>query len=104
MTLWTAILLASAAAYLTKWAGYAVPARWLQHPRMARVAGAITVALLAALTVMNTFASGTQLAIDARLAALVVAALALWARWPFLLVVVLGAAASALVRYSIGLE
>ena len=29
MTLWTAILVAGAAAYLTKWAGYAVPARWL---------------------------------------------------------------------------
>ena len=99
MTLWTAIVLASIAAYLTKWAGYAVPARWLQHPRMARVAGAITVALLAALTVMNTFASGTSLMIDARLAALVVAALALWARLPFLLVVVLGAGASALVRW-----
>lgn len=99
MTLWIAILLACAAAYLTKWAGYAVPARWLNNPRMARVAGAITVALLAALTVMNTFAAGTQLVIDARLTALIVAALALWARLPFLLVVVLGAAASALVRW-----
>ena len=73
MTLWSAILLACAAAFLTKLAGYAVPARWLQHPRMARVAGAITVALLAALTVMNTFAAGTGLVLDARLAALAVA-------------------------------
>ena len=100
MTLWTAIVLACAATYLTKLAGYAVPARWLQNPRMARVAGAITVALLAALTVMNTFAAGTGLVLDARLAALAVAALALWARLAFLLVVVLGAAAAALVRWS----
>ena len=98
MSLWSAIVVASVAAYLTKWAGYAVPARWLQHPRMARVAGAITVALLAALTVMNTFANGQALALDARLAALAVAALALALRAPFLLVVVLGAAAAALVR------
>ena len=91
MTLWIAILLACAATYLTKLAGYAVPARWLQNPRMTRVAGAITVALLSALTVMNTFAAGTALVIDARLAALGVAALALWLRLPFLLVVVLGA-------------
>ena len=28
MTLWTAIVLACAATYLTKLAGYAVPARW----------------------------------------------------------------------------
>ena len=99
MTLWTAILLACAATYLTKLAGYAVPARWLQNPRMTRVAGAITVALLSALTVMNAFAAGAVLVLDARLAALAAAALALWLRLPFLLVVVLGAVAAALMRW-----
>lgn len=99
MSLWTAILLACAAAFATKLAGYAVPARWLHNPRMHRVAGALTVALLASLTVMNTVASGAALALDARLAALAVAALALLLRLPFLLVVVLGAAAAALVRW-----
>lgn len=99
MTLWIAILLACAATFLTKLAGYAVPARWLQNPRMARVAGAITVALLSALTVMNTFAAGTALVVDARLASLAVAALALWLRLPFLVVVLLGAAAAALMRW-----
>lgn len=99
MTLWGYILLACAVTYLTKLAGYAIPARWLQNPRMTRVAGAMTVALLAALTVMNTVASGAALVLDARLAALVAAALALWMRWPFLLVVLLGAVASAGVRW-----
>ena len=99
MTLWGFILLACAATYLPKLAGYAVPARWLQNPRMTRVAGAITVALLASLTVMNTFAAGTALVIDARLASLAAAALALWLRLPFLLVVVLGAVAAGLVRW-----
>lgn len=99
MTLWIAIALACAASFFTKLAGYAVPARWLNNPRMARVAGAITVALLSALTVMNTFASGAALVLDARLAALAAAALALWARLPFLLVVVLGAAAAGAVRW-----
>ena len=99
MTLWGFILLACAATYLTKLAGYAVSARWLQNPRMTRVAGAITVALLASLTVMNTFAAGTALVIDARLVALAAAALALWLRLPFLLVVLLGAAAAGLVRW-----
>ena len=99
MTLWIVIALACAATYFTKCAGYAVPARWLNNPRMARVAGAITVALLSALTVMNTFAAGTALVLDARLAALAAAALALWLRWPFLLVVVLGAAAAGAVRW-----
>ena len=99
MTLWSAILLACAAAYLIKLAGYAVPARWLHHPRMARVAGAITVALLSALTVMNTFAAGTALVLDARLAGLAAAALGLWVRLPFLLVVLLGAGAAGAVRW-----
>lgn len=99
MTLWGCILLACAATYLTKLAGYAIPARWLQNPRMTRVAGAMTVALLASLTVMNTVASGAALVLDARLAALAAAALALWLRLPFLLVVVLGAVASAAVRW-----
>lgn len=98
MSLWTAILLACAAALATKLAGYAVPARWLHNPRMHRVAGALTVALLASLTVMNTVAHGSTLVLDARLAALAVAALALLLRAPFLLVVVLGALAAALLR------
>ena len=99
MTLWFAILVGAAVTYLTKLTGYAVPARWLSNPRMTRVAGAITVALLSALTVMNTFAVGAGLVLDARLAALAVAALALWARWPFLLVVVLGAGAAGVARW-----
>ena len=99
MTLWLAILVGAAVTYLTKLSGYAVPVRWLNNPRMTRVAGAITVALLSALTVMNTFASGPGLVLDARLAALGVAALALWARLPFLLVVVLGAVAAGAVRW-----
>ena len=98
MSLWHWIVLASAAALLTKLLGYAVPARFLHNPRMTQVAACMTVALLAALTVMNTFANGQALALDARLAALAVAALALALRAPFLLVVVLGAAAAALVR------
>lgn len=97
--LWVWIVGACAVAFATKLAGYAVPARWLQNPRMAQVAACMTVALLASLTVMNTLAAGTSLVVDARLAALAVAALALWWRAPFLLVVVLGAATAALVRW-----
>lgn len=96
--MWAWLLLACALALATKWLGYALPARWLQHPRMARVAGAMTVALLAALTVLNTLADGSRLVPDARLGALVAAALALWWRWPFLLVVLVGAGVAAILR------
>lgn len=98
MTLWHWILLGCAAALVTKWIGYAVPARWLQNPRMTHIAACMTVALLASLTVMNTFAAGQQLVVDARLVALLVAAGALWLRAPFLLVVVLGGVSAALWR------
>jgi len=62
------------------------------------VASVLTIGLLTALTVVNTFASGQRLVLDARLGALAAAALALWLRAPFLLVVLVGAAASALLR------
>lgn len=98
-SLWGWLLLACALAFVTKFLGYSLPQRWLHSPRMTQVAACLTVALLASLTVMNTLASGTQLRFDARLAALAVAAVALWLRLPFLLVVILGALASALVRW-----
>ena len=99
MSAWSWILWACAAAFVTKWLGYAIPARFLQNPRMTHLAACMTVALLSALTVMNTVAAGQSWAIDARLAALVVAAVALRLRAPFLLVVVLGAAAAAVGRW-----
>ncbi|SDB83980.1 Branched-chain amino acid transport protein (AzlD) [Raineyella antarctica] len=98
MTMWIWIIVASLAAYVLKLTGYLVPERVLEHPRMARVTWVLTLGLLSALVVMNTFASGTALVADARVAAFVVAVVALVLRAPFLLVVVLGAAAAALTR------
>jgi len=98
VSLWGWILAACALAYLTKLAGYLVPARWMKNPRMSRVAATLTIGLLASLTVVNTFASGQQLVLDARLGALAAAALALVLRAPFLVVVIAGAAAAALLR------
>jgi len=92
------LLLACAVAYAIKLAGYLVPARWLEKPRMTRVAGTLTIGLLASLTAMNAFGSGAGLVSDARLGALLAAGLALWLRAPFLMVVVVGAATAALLR------
>ena len=98
--LWGWLLLGGVLAFATKLAGYLVPARWLERPAVAAAAGRLTIGLLAALTVMNTFAHGQTLAIDARLGALLVAALALWARLPFLLVVIAGAVTAAVLRWA----
>jgi len=100
MSLWAWLLLGCVAAYVIKLAGWLVPARWLESPRMTRVAGTLTIGLLASLTAMNAVAAGASVALDARLAALAVAAVALLLRLPFLAVVVLGAAAAAALRWA----
>lgn len=100
MSLWWWVLAACAVAYLSKLSGYLVPARILDTPRMGRVAAALTIGLLASLTAVNTFASGQQLVLDARVGALAAAGIALVLRAPFLVVVVVGAAAAALLRWA----
>ncbi|MCD5344264.1 AzlD domain-containing protein [Arthrobacter sp. AK04] len=98
MSLWIWLLIACALAYAWKLVGYFVPARLLEDPRMSRVAGTMTIGLLASLTVVNTVATGQSLAADARLGALVAAAAALALRGPFLVVVLAGAGTAALLR------
>lgn len=99
MLLWSWILIASAVAYATKLSGFLVPARVLENEHMTRVAATLTVGLLASLTAMNAFSLGQALSLDARVGALIVAAIALALRTPFLGVVVAGAATAALLRY-----
>lgn len=98
MSLWGWVLLASAIAFGTKLVGYLVPATILDDPRMLRTANAVTIGLLSALVVMNTAATGQGLLLDARLGAVVAAAVALVLRAPFLVVVITGAAAAAGLR------
>lgn len=98
MSMWLWILIAAAVAYMTKLLGYLVPAKVLANPRMSRVAGTLTIGLLASLTVVNAAAAGSSVVLDARLGALVAAAIALWFKAPFLVVVVAGAAAAAGLR------
>lgn len=99
MNLWIWLLLACVLAYAWKLVGYFVPAKLLKDPRMSRIAGTMTIGLLASLTIVNTVASGQTLAADARLGALAAAAVALAFRAPFLVVVVVGAGAAALLRF-----
>lgn len=100
MSLWFWIVLASLLCLGQKLLGYLVPPKLLENPRVAYAAGGVTVGLLAALVVTQTFASGPSLTIDARLGAVIVAAIALWLRAPFIIVVILGAATAALLRLS----
>ena len=99
MTLWILVGATIAGCYLLKLAGYLVPARLLDHPRIRRLVELVPVALLAALVVVEAIANGRQLDLDGpRLAGLAVAAVAVWRRAPFLVVVVAAALTAALLR------
>ena len=98
MSLWTWLLLSCLLAYAWKLVGYLVPATLLKNPRTSRIAGTMTIGLLASLTVVNAAASGQALLLDARLGALAAAAVALLFRAPFLVVVLAGAGPAALLR------
>jgi hypothetical protein len=98
MTVWHIILLASAATLALKLAGYFVPAGFLERERPARIADLLTVALLAALIAVQTFATGQSLEIDARLPAVIVAAALFALRVPFVIVVFAAAGVAAGIR------
>jgi hypothetical protein len=96
--IWAAVLVGSLGCYLEKLVGYFLPRSVLENASVRRVAGLLPVALLAALVAVQTFAVGQTLVIDARLAGLVAAVVALLLRAPFLVVVVVSAVTAALLR------
>ena len=95
---WVAVLAASAVCFAAKLAGHRVPEHWLTQPRVARIAGLVSVALLAALVAVQTFTHGGAVVLDARIIAVSVAAVALALRAPFVVVVVLAAVVAAVLR------
>ncbi|MEO9153378.1 MAG: AzlD domain-containing protein [Lapillicoccus sp.] len=99
MSTWVTVLVACALAFLTKLAGYLVPAHLLEGRRTRRITGYLPVALLSGLVVVQAFVANGHLTLDARVAGLVVAAVALRLRAPFVVVVVLGAVTAALLRH-----
>lgn len=63
-----------------------------------RVVDLLPAALLAALAVVSTLGNGQSIDIDARLVGLVAAGLALWKRAPFVVVIIVASAATAVTR------
>jgi uncharacterized membrane protein len=97
-TTWAAVLLLAAGAYLLKLAGWLLPARAFEDPRVRRGAVLLPVALLAALVVVQAFADGRALTLDARAAGLLAGAVAVALRAPFLVLVLVAAVTAALLR------
>ncbi len=99
---WLAVLGCAAGCYLLKLAGLSVPERVLDRPAVRRVAELLPVVLLAALVGVQVFSTrgsdGPGLGVDARLAGLGAAFVALLLRLPFLVVVLVAAGTAALIR------
>lgn len=72
---------------------------WLERrPQLIRAAGLIPAAVVMAVIVQLTVANGRSLVADERLVGVVVAAVLVWRKAPFLLVVLAAAATTALLR------
>ena len=90
---WWALLALAGAAYGLKALGLVV-----LGPRAVEGPALRLAALLPALVAVNTFAGDRRLVLDARAVGLAVAVVATWRRAPFVVVVGLAAASTALVR------
>lgn len=94
---WLVVLATGLFAFVLKFAGHLVPERWLASPRLQRVNALVPIALLSALVVAEGLVVKTHVVLDHRLAGLAAAVVALVARAPFPVVVIVAALTSALV-------
>jgi branched-subunit amino acid transport protein len=95
---WAAILALAAGTYAMKAAGPALLGGRRLPAGLERVANLLPVAMFAALVVVETFAEGGELTLDARAAGVGAAAVAAWRGAPFLVVVAVAMAVAAAVR------
>jgi len=100
---WIAVAVTALGCYGVKLLGLSVPAGLLERPLVKRLAALVPIALLAALTALQTFGTGLRLTIDARSAGLAAAAVALVLRAPFLVVVAAAVLVTAATRALAGM-
>ena len=93
---WTAVLVISGGAYHFKLVGVMAGNRFAVA--LEPVAALVPPALFSAIIVIMTVADGPSIVVDARLVGVGLAAVAVWRRAPFVVVVVVAMAATALVR------
>ena len=96
--IWAAVIVASIGCYLLKLAGLSLPSSLLERTEVQRVAALLPVALLAGLVAVETFGADGRLVVDLRLAGLGAGVIALVLRAPFLVVIVVAAATTAVLR------
>jgi len=95
---WTLIILLALGAYAFKVTGLIILGGRSLPPVFERCLGLIPAAIITALVMKDTFTVGQDLTLDARALGIAVAVVAAWNRAPLIVVIVLGAAATAIVR------
>lgn len=95
---WFVVVVLGGWAYACKAAGFVALGRRPLPAVVERCLALIPAAVVSALVVKDTLSTGQQLVVDARLAGVAVAVVAVWRHAPFVAVVVLAAATTALVR------
>jgi branched-subunit amino acid transport protein len=95
---WTVLFALCAVSYALKAVGPVLAGGRRLGPQVTRLLDLVAVPLLAALILVQTLGNGHRLVLDARVPALAVAALLVWRRAPFLVVVLAAAATAAILR------
>lgn len=95
---WTALLLLGAGAYGFKVLGLVVLGGRRLPPAVARCVALLPAALLPALIAVQTLSTDQRWTVDARAAGVGAAIVAAWRKAPFPVVIVIGAAVTAVVR------
>jgi uncharacterized membrane protein len=98
MILWITIIIASVLSFVVKYTGYLIPQRLLEKPRFTRVTNLLTVAMLAALVAVQTLGNGQAITIDARIPAVIIAAILFSFRVPFIVVVAVAGIVAVVLR------
>jgi branched-subunit amino acid transport protein len=95
---WTLVILLTLGAYAFKVTGLVFLGGRSLPPMFERCLALIPAAVVTALVMKDTFTTGQDLVLDARALGIAVAGIAAWRKAPLIVVIVLGAAVTALVR------
>ena len=95
---WTLVVLLTLGAYAFKVTGLVFLGGRSLPPMFERCLALIPAAVVTALVMKDTFTNGQELVLDARALGIAVAGIAAWRKAPLIVVIVLGAAVTALVR------
>ena len=95
---WTLVILLTLGAYAFKVTGLVFLGGRSLPPMFERCLALIPAAVVTALVMKDTFTNGQDLVLDARALGIAVAGIAAWRKAPLIVVIVLGAAVTALVR------